>query len=451
MAGQGVQGQFFDSERRRAVEFLIPGRRDPKQAPEQMAVSLRALLAAGAVFGVVFLWALVATGFIVFRDDFVTGMFRREASMQYDYEERISALKAEVARSQSKQLVDQEAFADKLDTLVRRQSSLESLQSIVQSLADIASTAGIRPPAGADPSPARKTSQAVPPPRPLPDGTAEGGPAPDDDHAGMIIGPAKHAALTGGIFAARPDAPRPGVRTQLASITGSLDAIEQRQLAALQVIGSAAHARSETILSALGEAGVDAAKLTTRITRSKPDMSSEGGPFIPLDPAPEPSRFETVAHDVQAALSGADTLNRSLVSIPLRRPFAFAEITSGFGARTDPFLGTAALHAGIDFREEIGAPVRATASGRVSEAGWTGGYGNMVEIDHGGGLSTRFGHMSEILVKPGDPIAIGQVVGRVGSTGRSTGPHLHYETRIDGVPVDPQRFLKAGQRIGQPG
>jgi murein DD-endopeptidase MepM/ murein hydrolase activator NlpD len=105
------------------------------------------------------------------------------------------------------------------------------------------------------------------------------------------------------------------------------------------------------------------------------------------------------------------------------------------------------MHTGLDFRAASGDPVRATANGKVVTAGWMGGYGRMVEIDHGNGLSTRYGHMSEINVKAGERIKIGQVVGAVGSTGRSTGPHLHYETRIDGAPVDPQKFLRAGVRL----
>ena len=92
--------------------------------------------------------------------------------------------------------------------------------------------------------------------------------------------------------------------------------------------------------------------------------------------------------------------------------------------------------------------MHATAAGTVDIAGWSGGYGKMVEIDHGNGFATRYGHLSEIDVKVGQQITIGQVIGRVGSTGRSTGPHLHYETRIDGEAVDPQKFLRAGLRLG---
>jgi murein DD-endopeptidase MepM/ murein hydrolase activator NlpD len=106
------------------------------------------------------------------------------------------------------------------------------------------------------------------------------------------------------------------------------------------------------------------------------------------------------------------------------------------------------MHTGIDFRGSIGEPIHATASGAVASAGWSGGYGKMVEIDHGNGLSTRYGHLSEIDVSVGQQVKIGQVIGRLGSTGRSTGPHLHYETRIDGDAVDPQKFLRAGMRLG---
>ena len=93
--------------------------------------------------------------------------------------------------------------------------------------------------------------------------------------------------------------------------------------------------------------------------------------------------------------------------------------------------------------------MHATAAGTVAIAGWDGGYGNLVEINHGHGLSTRYGHLSKILVKVGEHVRTGDVIGRVGSTGRSTGPHLHYETRINGEPVNPSRFLRAGIKLGK--
>jgi murein DD-endopeptidase MepM/ murein hydrolase activator NlpD len=123
-------------------------------------------------------------------------------------------------------------------------------------------------------------------------------------------------------------------------------------------------------------------------------------------------------------------------------------MSSPLGMRMDPFLKGPAIHTGIDLRGDAGDPVRVTANGKVTVASWQGGYGKMVEVDHGNGFSTRYGHMSEIDVKVGDQVRIGQTIGKVGSTGRSTGPHLHYETRINDEAVDPQRFLRAGIRLG---
>jgi murein DD-endopeptidase MepM/ murein hydrolase activator NlpD len=131
--------------------------------------------------------------------------------------------------------------------------------------------------------------------------------------------------------------------------------------------------------------------------------------------------------------------------MPLRRPLVGeADVSSPFGYRPDPFLGRPALHPGVDLVQEWGASVHATGAGRVVHAGWMGGYGNMVEIDHGDGLATRYGHLSSILVVEGQQVEPGELLGKLGSTGRSTGPHLHYEVRVDGEPVDPVRFLKAG-------
>jgi murein DD-endopeptidase MepM/ murein hydrolase activator NlpD len=419
----------------------------PRQ-PTTPRITLSRKAAVGAAAGAVALslWALGATGVILFRDDVVTGLIHRESTLQYDYEGRIAALKAELARVQSKQLVDSQSFADKVDALMRRQSSLESRQSIVQSLGEIAASAGVK--AGKAPAPDDAEPAASPAvtgaPQPLPDSDSIVEVKPGKQ-ARLDIKPARHASMIGSLFGG--DRPKPTtVAAQLAGLSASIDSVEQQQMAALLAIGTQARGRVERIRDTLGDIGVDPDRLMQRAAKA----SAEGGPFIPLEMSPNASPFEDAAYAVQKELAEADALNRGLAAVPLHRPFPNAEITSPFGARVDPFLGSTALHAGIDFREELGAPVRATASGRVNEAGWTGGYGNMVEIDHGNGLSTRYGHLSQILVTPGETVTIGQVIGRVGSTGRSTGPHLHYETRIGGIAVDPMRFIRAEREIEQP-
>ena len=159
--------------------------------------------------------------------------------------------------------------------------------------------------------------------------------------------------------------------------------------------------------------------------------------------------FERHVYRVGIARAQFDRLTRTLATVPVRKPvMGEIDVSSGFGVRIDPFIRAPAMHTGLDFRGETGDPVRATADGTVTVAGWNGGYGKMVEIDHGNGFSTRYGHLSDIDVKVGQRVRAGQIVGKVGSTGRSTGPHLHYETRVDGDAVDPRKFLRAGMRLG---
>jgi murein DD-endopeptidase MepM/ murein hydrolase activator NlpD len=135
------------------------------------------------------------------------------------------------------------------------------------------------------------------------------------------------------------------------------------------------------------------------------------------------------------------------ISIPSIQPISNFKFTSAFGVRSDPFRGSAAMHAGVDLSAPYGTPIYATADGVVDRAQWTGGYGNMVEIDHGKGIATRYGHMSRIAAHAGEHVKRGELIGYVGSTGRSTGNHLHYEVRIDGHAVNPIPFLQSSNYV----
>lgn len=137
---------------------------------------------------------------------------------------------------------------------------------------------------------------------------------------------------------------------------------------------------------------------------------------------------------LQPGISGA-------IAIPSVQPVQHLQFTSNFGIRSDPFRGTAAMHAGVDIPGPVGTPIYATADGIIAHAARQGGYGNMVEINHGKGIATRYGHLSKILVADGARVTRGQLIALMGSTGRSTGPHLHYEVRIDGHAVNPVPFL----------
>lgn len=132
---------------------------------------------------------------------------------------------------------------------------------------------------------------------------------------------------------------------------------------------------------------------------------------------------------------------QGVIAIPSVHPVHTLSFTSNFGIRSDPFRGTAAMHAGVDIPGPVGTPIYATADGIVSHAGLQGGYGNLVELNHGKGIATRYGHLSKILVADHARVTRGQLIALMGSTGRSTGPHLHYEVRIDGHAVNPIPFL----------
>ena len=136
-----------------------------------------------------------------------------------------------------------------------------------------------------------------------------------------------------------------------------------------------------------------------------------------------------------------DRMEQGVISIPSVQPVQHLNFSSNFGVRSDPFRGTAAMHAGVDIPGPVGTPIYATADGIVSHADRLGGYGNMVEINHGKGIATRYGHLSKILVADNMRVKRGQLIALMGSTGRSTGPHLHYEVRIDGHAVNPVPFL----------
>ncbi|WP_205959686.1 M23 family metallopeptidase [Ramlibacter humi] len=135
--------------------------------------------------------------------------------------------------------------------------------------------------------------------------------------------------------------------------------------------------------------------------------------------------------------------------IPTQHPVSVGHLGSSFGWRIDPFTGRSALHTGLDFQADTGAPIVAASGGVVVTQEVHPAYGNMIEIDHGNGLITRYAHTSRVWVKKGDLVKRGQKIAEVGTTGRSTGPHLHFEVLVDGIPQDPQKFLNAGAGLAE--
>ena len=181
---------------------------------------------------------------------------------------------------------------------------------------------------------------------------------------------------------------------------------------------------------------------------AKPDAAAEttaqGGPFQSARTAFDP-KFKALF----LGWKRLDPMQPGMIAIPSAKPVpaAQARFTSAFGTRSDPFKATRAMHAGIDLAGPVGTSIYATADGYVGRAGVVGGYGNFIELEHGKSIQTRYGHLSSILVRSGQRVKRGDLIGRMGSTGRSTGSHLHYEVRVDGAAVNPIPFMQSADYV----
>jgi murein DD-endopeptidase MepM/ murein hydrolase activator NlpD len=417
------------------------------KGPNLRIIGIRPWVAAAGIIiaGILMAWYLVATLYLVFRDEMLARLLNQQAEMQYAYEDRLAALRNQIDKVTSRQLLDQNTLDGKLHELLSRQAQLETRQTLVNALAEQPIFAGMRP-APAQPNPAPRADDplttgsvrafAPADPKPLPaldafelrsttprDTRPPGGLTPGRQQSSLINAPAAVA-----IPAARKAA----------------DQLERRQVAVLDSLDQAARGNARQLSAIFAETGLDPSRFANATK-----TGAQGGPLVAMTAAKGSNPFEQKLAQVHFAVQQTERMHKIVGNLPISRPMPPEfETTSGFGVRSDPFTRTLAMHTGIDFRAPRGASVRATAPGKVTEAGYMGGYGNMVEIDHGNGLTTRYGHLSSINVDVGETVIKGGIIGRVGSTGRSTGPHLHYETRIDGDATDPSRFMRAGQRMG---
>ncbi len=217
--------------------------------------------------------------------------------------------------------------------------------------------------------------------------------------------------------------------------------LEARQLAFVERLTLYADRRAARAESAIRSLGLDPRNMI-----APAGDAAMGGPFESFmsgdDGALDP-RFERLG----LSLARMSALERGLNGIPQVMPADINSISSGFGYRRDPFNGSGAMHSGLDFRAPTGTPIYAAASGEVSFVGVKSGYGNVVEISHGSGMITRYAHMSRFGTQVGAKVLAGAVIGAIGSTGRSTGPHLHFEVRINDRAVNPRPFLESAPHV----
>lgn len=425
-------GQVFGKRKEQHIVILASGDRIRHMTIRPWMVALTVCF-----LGTMAIGYLGATTYLVLRDNLIGATMARQARMQHEYEDRIAALRAQVDRVTSRQLLDQQVVEDKVEKLLEQQMALTSRHGRIGALLQGADTTGSLPSDG-----------PVPADKPLTDSNDQAALANSTQAFAALLGEPKitpgsdasrkpvlalgYVPMTGENVADRAD-------RLFSHMTLSLKEIEAEQLQRIEELASGASQTADEIAAILKRQGVPVDEQA-----SLPVTDAVGGPYL----APQSDRdFNASLNALDAALTRLETVRDTAKRLPFANPAPGRDITSRFGNRPDPFFGGLAMHAGIDFRAPTGTEIRSTGSGKVVTAGFSGGYGNMVEIDHGFGLSTRYGHMSRILVSEGDTVEPGQILGLSGSTGRSTGPHLHYEVRRNGAPVDPMRFLNAGMKL----
>lgn len=402
----------------------------------------------GAVLFAVTLGYLGATFYLVLRDDLINTAVLHQARMQHAYEDRISSLRAQVDRITSHRLLDQQFMENKIAELASRQSQLAERSGALTPLMERARVGGV--------------GQTAPLPADLPVPALRPGTDLDQRAAVDTIIPQPPVGAQVTALAAQPRLQQTidpittgatskvdrlpvargteGIAT-LKSVDDTLTEIEAVQIGQIVSMTRAAYQKHNRIVEAAKASGLP-------IALAPIESDAVGGPFIPYPDDVDGFSFEAGVNRLETALSALEKARATVTAFPIANPAPGQKITSGFGKRRDPILGRSAFHGGIDFRARTGTPIVATASGTVIRAGRAGGYGKMVEIRHANGITTRYAHLSRINVSKGQYVQAGQRVGLSGNTGRSTGPHLHYEVRVGGKPVNPMRYLKAGGLLG---
>jgi murein DD-endopeptidase MepM/ murein hydrolase activator NlpD len=375
-----------------------------------------------------------ATAYLVFRDDLISASFANQARIKHEYEDRIAALRTKLDRVTSRQLLDQQAIESRVHELMARQANIGKRSNRMTNLLDAAKKRGLN---------ARTATGAIPVPtlNPVKSGTdtiTTG--SIDTSSANLQIASNFQLKGSNGTVAAKANPYSPQLTSnftqklfgEVAEQIGMIDTSQRDEVDQLRI---AAASKAAKITKILRSTGVNVPKMP------KNDV---GGPFVPLDHSVP---FEAHLEALESTLNHYDSISGIARKMPFANPIPGAKLSSRFGYRKDPFNGRSAMHSGLDFKAKTGTPVLATGDGVIVKAGRKGGYGKVVEVKHKDGYITRYAHLSRILVKNGQRVRLGQRIGKVGSTGRSTGPHLHYEVRKNKKPHNPATFMKVGSKL----
>jgi murein DD-endopeptidase MepM/ murein hydrolase activator NlpD len=420
-------------------------------------------------------WVAFATVNVIFKDRIIAHKDHLYHQMRWADENRIADLQQSYDELNGALVNAEDRFKSKADELEAKQETVARLLNRKQAVDSIvAGLRGSSPEAAAKPQdadsapiahaagPGLPSDSVGPDAAPAASGGSQLGVMPQNSEPQPRTGrPTKASFLDEAVsrFAATFFHPQPGSGTHkvpnlpalrvLAAETDRISRLSGSETALLVGVDKEVSTRIADLQTILHKVGVDSNGLEQQASEGT------GGPFIPA----QAMRIDGISDNAfTAAYVGAsahekelNALFAALNHVPLTTPVHGQqfEITSDFGARVDPFTRRLAFHPGLDFGGPWGATVGSTAPGVVVYAGPRGGYGNMVEIDHGYGFRTRYGHLSQVLVRVGAKVQKGSPVGKLGSTGRSTGPHVHYEVWLADVVRDPSRFIEAGRHVLQ--
>lgn len=356
-------------------------------------------------------WTAFASINLLFKDQLLELKQQKLFEARLDYEHQLAEMRAAVETESDKLLINQQSYLKKVDEV---QGRFEALAAQQQRMHEYFSKGWI-------PLPPQPTSADAPAPAPATAPQVEGA---------LALPYSKR-------FVAdfRSDAE---VVAPLRDIDARLSSLHAKHIEMLDRGLQFAKSKVEQTAALMHRVNVAVPK--------ESDAVDTGGPFLPVDgadQAQEGDQFEAALARVETTLKHNEDLIGAVEKFPLGLPLSQIErISSSYGYRSDPLRHSMALHGGIDFVASYGAPVLTTSPGKVTWAGSHGPYGNLVEIQHDNGVATRYGHLKGVNVTLGQTVKVGDVIGWLGNTGRSTGPHLHYETRVDGHALDPQNFWR---------
>jgi murein DD-endopeptidase MepM/ murein hydrolase activator NlpD len=436
--------------------------------------TLQATLAGLTIF---FLgWVAFSTVNVIFKDRIIAAKDHRYQQMQAAYENRVGDLQQSYDELNNAVVGAEDKFKQTADELQAKQNTIVRVLNRKSQVDALVAGSGVAVPLLGAPLPGRADAPsdsigtAAPSGGDGDDDTIEGGttlqvmPQPAQPQP-RTAKPANHAELLdfGGLagrlnafFGTHPQKPseaemftrHPMLRV-LAEQTERVRRIGASETALVTMAQNEVAGSTQTVRTLISNTGIN----PDQFEQKYESAYGIGGPDIPLDKVhiegiSDPA-FQNAYFKASAVLGQMDELLASLRHVPLTVPVSGPEFerTSGFGARIDPFTGRYSFHPGLDFAGPWGAIVRSTAAGVIVWAGPRGTYGNMIDIDHGLGIHTRYGHLSAVLVQVGARVGKGVPIGKLGSTGRSTGPHVHYEIWYDDVVRNPSKFIEAGHHV----